>query len=79
MNKWEVTQVFITKLHDMITYLLPNYVAEGKHQLVIGIGCTGGKHRSVTIANDLHQKLEKDSYSVNVYHRDIQKDAMRGK
>lgn len=49
--------IFLDKLYDMVTFLFPNYVREGKNQLVIGIGCTGGRHRSVTLANALYRKL----------------------
>ncbi|HLR34912.1 MAG TPA: RNase adapter RapZ [Tissierellales bacterium] len=71
--KWEEAQVFIDKLYDMISYLIPHYIKEGKSQLVIGIGCTGGKHRSVTIANVLYEKLLKDDNRVIVSHRDCNK------
>ena len=68
---------FLAKLTDMIEFLIPNYVQEGKTQLVIGIGCTGGKHRSVTLANELYEALKKtDSYGVRIEHRDIGKDAI---
>ena len=64
--------VFLDKLTDMLDFLIPNYVKEGKHQLVIGIGCTGGKHRSVTLANELYAKMkDSGSYVVKLYHRDI--------
>ena len=64
--------VFLDKLTDMLDFLIPNYVKEGKHQLVIGIGCTGGKHRSVTLANELYTKMkDRGSYGVKLYHRDI--------
>lgn len=63
---------FRDKLKDMIEFLIPNYVREGKHSLVIAIGCTGGKHRSVTLANELYQALkDKGNYGINLYHRDI--------
>jgi UPF0042 nucleotide-binding protein len=65
---------FMDKLKDMIDFLLPNYKKEGKNQLVISIGCTGGKHRSVTVANALAAELEKLPYTVRLYHRDITKD-----
>lgn len=64
---------FMTKLTDMIKFLLPNYKKEGKSQLVISIGCTGGKHRSVTVANDLNERLLDLPYTVRLYHRDIVK------
>ncbi len=63
---------FLEKLIDMLDFLIPNYVKEGKHQLVIGIGCTGGKHRSVTLANELYTGIkERGNYGVKLYHRDI--------
>ncbi len=77
--QWDVSKNFITKLDDMIEFLIPNYVQEGKNQLVISIGCTGGKHRSVTLANKLSARLSERHYSVKTYHRDIHKDALRGK
>lgn len=69
---------FLGKLVDMIQFLIPNYISEGKHQLVIAIGCTGGKHRSVTLANELFEALEHDeNYGIRIEHRDIEKDAKR--
>jgi UPF0042 nucleotide-binding protein len=63
---------FLEKLEGMLDFLIPNYVKEGKHQLVIGIGCTGGKHRSVTLANELYAEMkERGNYGVKLYHRDI--------
>mgnify|MGYP000060779158 CR=1 FL=1 len=53
----ETARKFLDKLVDMVQFLIPNYVAEGKNQLVIGIGCTGGKHRSVTLARELYSRL----------------------
>ncbi len=68
-------QEFFYKLADMIEFLIPNYVAEGKNDLVIAIGCTGGKHRSVTIANELYDALgKKEGYGIRVEHRDIQRE-----
>ncbi len=62
---------FLQKLTDMISFLIPNYIKEGKNQLIIGIGCTGGKHRSVTLANKLYEQLkDKGSYGLTVSHRD---------
>ena len=67
--------VFLDKLTDMVDFLIPNYILEGKNQLVISIGCTGGRHRSVTLANALYQALEKkENYGVRLEHRDIDKD-----
>lgn len=69
---------FLAKLEDMIDFLIPQYIAEGKHQLVIAIGCTGGKHRSVTLANELYHYFDtSNDYGVRIEHRDIEKDAMR--
>lgn len=71
---------FIDKLEDMVNFLIPNYISEGKNQLVISIGCTGGKHRSVTLANELYKRLDgKNDYGLKIEHRDIGKDALRGK
>ena len=70
-------RIFLAKLTDMVEFLIPNYVQEGKTQLVIGIGCTGGKHRSVTLANELYEALSKnDNYGIRIEHRDIGKDAV---
>lgn len=71
---------FLEKVEDLLTFLIPNYSAEGKNQLVIAIGCTGGKHRSVTLANEIYKILsEKKGYGLKIEHRDIEKDAKRGK
>lgn len=72
------TNVFIDKLDDMLKYLIPNYLKEGKRQLIISIGCTGGRHRSVTIANEIYNRLIDDGYNANVEHRDIDEDMNRG-
>lgn len=74
----ETAQEFLKKLTDMVEFLIPNYVSEGKHQLVIAIGCTGGKHRSVTLANELFEKLAnvEDMYGRKIEHRDLEKDAI---
>ena len=62
---------FLQKLTDMISFLIPNYIKEGKNQLIVGIGCTGGKHRSVTLANKLYEQLkDQGSYGLTVSHRD---------
>lgn len=74
----ETSNVFLQKLVDMVQFLIPNYILEGKNQLVISVGCTGGKHRSVTLANRLYEALEgRGEYGVKVEHRDIEKDAYR--
>lgn len=70
----EASVEFVDKLISMIKFLIPNYIAEGKNQLVIAIGCTGGHHRSVTVANKLFDALKVDeSASVKICHRDIKK------
>ena len=69
---------FLQKLEDMVRFLIPNYISEGKHQLVVAIGCTGGKHRSVTLANELYEALGQDeNLGIKIEHRDIEKDAKR--
>ncbi len=69
---FELAHEFLDKLADMVEFLIPNYVAEGKNQLVIGIGCTGGKHRSVTLAGRLYERLKTCSeYGSRIEHRDI--------
>ena len=71
---------FLDKLEDMLRFLIPNYVEEGKNQLVISIGCTGGKHRSVTLANELYSRLNAGAtYGLKIEPRDLDKDAARGK
>lgn len=78
--KNDKAEEFLDKLEDMVRFLIPNYVEEGKHQLVVAVGCTGGKHRSVTIANELFVRLKDDTgYGMKVEHRDIEKDAKRKK
>jgi hypothetical protein len=62
---------------DLLEFLIPNYIKEGKNGLVIAVGCTGGKHRSVTLANGIYKELELTPYSVKVEHRDIGRDAVR--
>lgn len=63
---------FLSKLEDMIHFLIPLYIKEGKYQLVIGIGCTGGQHRSVTLANELYKRMKnKGNYGLKIYHRDV--------
>jgi UPF0042 nucleotide-binding protein len=63
---------FLDKLEDMMTFLIPNYIKEGKNRLVVAIGCTGGKHRSVTLANALYHAMKyKGSYGITLHHRDV--------
>ncbi|MBL0386875.1 RNase adapter RapZ [Tumebacillus sp. ITR2] len=70
--KWPITHAFANKLTDMVDFLLPQFRKEGKTQLVIGIGCTGGKHRSVALAEYLHEHI-KDREWTTVVHRDSEK------
>ena len=72
------TKQFIAKREDMLKFLIPNYVKEGKRQLIISIGCTGGRHRSVAIANALYERLKQTEYEVTIEHRDINEDVNRG-
>jgi len=73
--KWPETQTFLTKLLDMLQFLIPLYRKEGKSQVVVGIGCTGGKHRSVAIAEYLGRMLgSSDTEYVRVSHRDADRD-----
>lgn len=70
---FDESHVFLNKLVDMINFLIPNYITEGKYQLVIGVGCTGGKHRSVTLANELYKQLKgKGNYGLKISHRDVE-------
>jgi len=70
----ETAGLFLNKLEDMLKFLIPNYINEGKNQLVVAIGCTGGKHRSVTLANAITKRLGNLEYGIKVEHRDIGKD-----
>ncbi len=70
--KWSETQKFLEKLQDLLTFMLPYYKREGKSQLVIAIGCTGGQHRSVTLAEYIANYYKND-YQTQVSHRDIEK------
>lgn len=73
----DTAKEFADKLEDMIRFLIPNYIKEGKTSLVIGIGCTGGKHRSVTIARELFSRLSKSGdYGIRLEHRDAEKDRL---
>ncbi len=69
---FEESEQFLEKLEDMLAFLIPNYVKEGKYRLVVGIGCTGGKHRSVTLANALYDRMKnKGNYGLTLIHKDI--------
>ncbi|RKD25251.1 UPF0042 nucleotide-binding protein [Caminicella sporogenes DSM 14501] len=75
---WPESIEFVKRLNEMIDFLIPFYVREGKMQLVIAIGCTGGKHRSVTVANILYEYLKEKGHKVSVNHRDIPADVVKG-
>lgn len=71
--KQEESEIFMEKLIDMVQFLMPNYIKEGKYRLVIAIGCTGGRHRSVTLANELYKRMkDKGTYGMKLYHRDVE-------
>ncbi len=70
---FDESRLFIQKLEDMILFLMPMYIEEGKTSLTISIGCTGGKHRSITMAYLLGEALKKNGYAVNMIYRDIEK------
>ena len=72
------TQTFLQKANDMFEFLIPNYQKEGKRQLIISIGCTGGRHRSVAIANSIYETLRANNHDVYVEHRDIKEDVHKG-
>lgn len=75
--KFDEAKEFMNRTVDMLEFLIPNYIKEGKNGLVIGVGCTGGKHRSVTLANGIYKELQTLPYSVRIEHRDIEKDTAR--
>ena len=69
---YQLYDAFLDKLTDMLEFLIPHYVNEGKYRLVVAIGCTGGKHRSVTLANELYRRMkDQGNYGMTIYHRDI--------
>lgn len=76
--EFKETRTFIEKLEDMLEFLIPNYIKEGKRQLIISIGCTGGRHRSVTIANEVYRNLVNKGFNANIEHRDIKEDVKKG-
>lgn len=74
MRGFEQTEEFITRVTELLTYLIPHYEAEGKRYLTIAFGCTGGHHRSVMIAEDVRQRLAKRGFTARGSHRDIRKE-----
>lgn len=75
--QFDEAKEFMNKIVDLLEFLIPNYIKEGKNGLVVAIGCTGGKHRSVTLANGIYKELQTLPYSVKIDHKDIEKDAVR--
>ena len=67
------TGEFLRRMEGLLFYLIPHYIREGKSYLTIAFGCTGGKHRSVMLAESVKKAIEKRGYSANVVHRDIEK------
>jgi UPF0042 nucleotide-binding protein len=76
--EFDETKQFVNKLEDMVEFLIPHYLKEGKRQLIISIGCTGGRHRSVSIANEIYERLKQHGHKINIDHRDIDEDANKG-
>ena len=76
--KQQETKDFLEKLNDMLKFLIPNYAKEGKKQLIVSIGCTGGRHRSVAIANAVYEELKKEDFNASIEHRDINEDIHKG-
>lgn len=75
---FQEADVFLGKLIDMILFLIPNYIKEGKYRLVIAIGCTGGKHRSVTLANELYNRMkDQGHYGIKLFHRDMAQSTLQ--
>lgn len=75
--KFPQSKEFLKKLREMLDFLIPNYIIEGKNQLVIAVGCTGGKHRSVTLTNALYKEFQNSEYGCKREHRDIEKDRLK--
>lgn len=74
------TQEFLVKFTDLLRFLIPNYINEGKNQLIVSVGCTGGRHRSVVLADAIYQSLlENADYGLKIEHRDIERDGLRAR
>ena len=74
LEKYEETNQYYEKIMDLLTFSIPYYIREGKARLSLGVGCTGGRHRSVYMAERLYQGLKASGYRVSLHHRDIDKD-----
>lgn len=74
------TEEFLTKFTELLRFLIPNYISEGKNQLIISIGCTGGRHRSVALAEAIYRNLSENAdYGIKIEHRDIERDSRRSR
>ena len=73
INSFPQTRQFLRRMESLLAYLMPHYIEEGKSYLTIAFGCTGGKHRSVMLAEEIKKGLEKKQYATKVFHRDIEK------
>ncbi|MBR2779743.1 MAG: RNase adapter RapZ [Firmicutes bacterium] len=71
--RFEETQRFIHDVSELVKYLIPFYIKQGKRNLVLAFGCTGGQHRSVSMANEIYDILTADGWNTNLIHRDINK------
>lgn len=74
LNEFEETKEFLNRQISLYSYLIPYYIREGKGRLHIGVGCTGGRHRSVYVAETIYKSLLEQGYKVIIHHRDIDKD-----
>lgn len=73
----DITKEFLQKVMDMLKFLIPHYIEEGKRQLIIGIGCTGGRHRSVAITDEVTRQLRYQGHHASAFHRDCEEDVSR--
>lgn len=74
VKKHKETDEILSRIHDMLEYLLPKFEQEGKKYLTVSIGCTGGRHRSVVVVNELKQRLEQKHSNIDLVHRDLHKE-----
>jgi len=72
MKKWAETGLFLKKYLDLLDFLIPFYKKEGKSYLTIAVGCTGGRHRSIVVANEIFRFLKRTTNRINLTHRDIE-------
>ena len=74
VKKHKETEEILSRIHDMLEYLLPRFEQEGKKYLTVSIGCTGGRHRSVVVVNELKHRLEQKHNKIDLVHRDLHKE-----